>query len=330
MILSFTKKLMKKIILGLLLVVVNFVSAQERIVPLKYGDMESWTVRYIKESNLLGGKIKTLYILGPTDTIDCIKGNKPYTFAGNTIWGISNAYANVMGVAKGANTTQPERRGNGWCARLDTRMETVRVLGMLDIRVAIAGTLFLGAVIEPVRSANDPYGSIDMGIPFTQKPKAIMLDLKARVSEKRVVTKALGVGVSTIEGHDEPEVYIYLQKRWEDKDGNIERELYTFKGADTFRVLDLPGIGMNIFNNGFKIVYGYDKSIAIKAYGIKTGLMISYCLNVEGKLIPYSNTKLKKRDSGIELVERRCGQALREVQWRQLGSRGSHAESSLA
>ncbi len=221
MILSFTKKLMKKIILGLLLVVVNFVSAQERIVPLKYGDMESWTVRYIKESNLLGGKIKTLYILGPTDTIDCIKGNKPYTFAGNTIWGISNAYANVMGVAKGANTTQPERRGNGWCARLDTRMETVRVLGMLDIRVAIAGTLFLGAVIEPVRSANDPYGSIDMGIPFTQKPKAIMLDLKARVSEKRVVTKALGVGVSTIEGHDEPEVYIYLQKRWEDKDGNI-------------------------------------------------------------------------------------------------------------
>ena len=96
---------------------------------------------------------------------------------------------------------------------------------------------------------------------------------------------------------------VFAVLKGKDKDGNIERELYTFKGADTFRVLDLPGIGMNIFNNGFKIVYGYDKSIAIKAYGIKTGLMISYCLNVEGKLIPYSNTKLKKRDSGIELVE---------------------------
>ena len=89
------------------------------------------------------------------------------------------------------------------------------------MKVAIAGTLFFGSVIEPVRSANDPYGSIDIGIPFTQKPKALLLDLKTRVSEKNVVTKALGMGVSTIQGHDEPEVYIYLQKRWEDKDGNI-------------------------------------------------------------------------------------------------------------
>jgi len=96
---------------------------------------------------------------------------------------------------------------------------------------------------------------------------------------------------------------VFAVLKGKDKDGNLERELYAFKGADTFRVLDLPGIMMNIFNNGFKIVYGYDKSIAIKAYGIKTGLMLSYCLNVEGKLIPYFNTKLKKRDSGIELVE---------------------------
>jgi len=96
---------------------------------------------------------------------------------------------------------------------------------------------------------------------------------------------------------------VFAVLKGKDKNGNIERELYTFKGADTFRVLDLPGIGMNIFNNGFKIIYGYNKSIVIKAYGIKTGLMISYCLNVEGKFIPYSNTKLKKKDSGIELVE---------------------------
>jgi hypothetical protein len=96
---------------------------------------------------------------------------------------------------------------------------------------------------------------------------------------------------------------VFAVLKGKDKDGNIERELYTFKGADTFRVLDLPGVGMNIFNNGFKIIYSYDKSIAIKAYGIKTGLMISYCLNVEGKLIPYSNTKLKKKDSGLDLIE---------------------------
>ncbi|HKL96486.1 MAG TPA: PCMD domain-containing protein [Paludibacteraceae bacterium] len=211
---------MKKIILAFLLLNVSLGFAQERIVPLKFGDMESWTVRYIKESNLIGGQIKTLYVLGPTDTIGCENGNVPYKFT-KTSWGISNAYANVSGVAKGANTTQPERRGDGWCARLDTRMETVCVLGMIDVKVAIAGTLFLGSVIEPVKSANDPYGSVDFGLPFTQKPKALLLDLKTRVSDKNIVTKALGVKVTTIIGHDEPEIFLYLQKRWEDNRGNI-------------------------------------------------------------------------------------------------------------
>ncbi len=194
------------------------IMAQEKIEPIKYGDMEQWAVRHIKESALLGGKTKTLYVLAPTDTIN---GNTPYEYYKNTIWGISNAYANVAGIAKGANTTQPERRGNGWCARLDTRIETVKVLGMIDIEVCIAGTLFLGAVKEPVRSTNDPYGNIDMGIPFTSRPKAIMLDLKAKVNPEHKVVKALGLKKTTIDGHDEPEVYVFLQKRWEDENGNI-------------------------------------------------------------------------------------------------------------
>ena len=191
--------------------------AEEKVVPLPYGDMEQWCVRRIKESALLGGKTKTIYVCAPSDTIEA---NEPYDYS-QTIWGISNAYANVVGIAKAACTTQPEQRGDGWCARLDTKMETVEVLGVVDVKVCIAGTLFLGAVNEPVRSANDPYGSIDMGIPFTERPKAVMLDLKARVSDVHEVTKALGLSVSTIEGHDEPEVYVYLQKRWEDEKGNI-------------------------------------------------------------------------------------------------------------
>ena len=186
--------------------------AQERIVPLRYGDMEQWTVRYIKESKLLGGKTKQLYVLAATDTL---RGNQPYDFS-KTIWGISNAYANVAGIAKAACTTQPDKRGKGTCARLDTRIETVKVLGMIDIQVCIAGTLFLGEVNEPVKSANDPYGSINMGIPFTDKTKALMLDIKAKVNPERKVIKALGLGMSEIEGHDEPEIYIFLQKRWEE------------------------------------------------------------------------------------------------------------------
>lgn len=191
------------------------------IEPIPFGDMEQWCVRYIKESKLIGGKTKTLYVLDATDTITA---NAPYDYSG-TPWGISNAYANVIGIAKAACTTQPERRGTtGYCARLDTKIETVRVLGMVDIRVCIAGTLFLGSVKEPVQSADDPYGNIDMGIPFTRRPVALRLDIKANVNPEHKVVKALGFGQSVIDGHDEPEVYVYLQRRWEDNKGNIHAE----------------------------------------------------------------------------------------------------------
>ena len=82
---------MKKIflILSCTLCIIHCVFSQERIEPIPYGDMEQWAVRYIKESAMLGGKTKMLYVLAPTDTI---RGNKAYTFE-NTLWGISNAYA---------------------------------------------------------------------------------------------------------------------------------------------------------------------------------------------------------------------------------------------
>ena len=209
---------MKKIflLLSCAFCILHSAFSQERIEPIPYGDMEQWAVRYIKESAMLGGKTKVLYAVAPTDTI---RGNKAYTFA-NTPWGISNAWAAPAGIDKAACTTQPERRGDGWCARCDTRLETVRALGIVDIRVAIAGTLFLGKVIEPVRDAGDPYGAIEMGIPFTKRPKALMLDYKTKVNPEHKLIKAKIFSVKEIEGHDEPEVYAYLQKRWE-VDGKI-------------------------------------------------------------------------------------------------------------
>ncbi|MFI3298006.1 MAG: PCMD domain-containing protein [bacterium] len=213
---------MKKYILPLLFfIIAQYVCAQEateRIVPIKFGSMEHWTVRYIKESKLLGGDTKTLYILAPTDTIS---ENEPFDFKRKTVWGISNAYANIMGIAKASLSTQPEKRGNGWCARLDTKLETVKVLGVIDIEVCVAGALFLGSVIEPVKSINDPYSVINVGVPFTGKPTALMLDIKTRVNTECKVVKALGMGKSYIDGHDEPEVYVFLQRRWEDEKGNV-------------------------------------------------------------------------------------------------------------
>ena len=211
---------MKRLTFLFVLSVVYTYSFGQKVELFPFGDFEQRTVRYIHESKLLGGKTKTLYVVGPTDTID---GNKPYPYGKYTPWSCSNAYANVMGIAKGACTAQPEaREEGGYCMRLDTRFETVIVARMVDITVAIAGTIFLGKTNEPVRNAGEPYKKIDMGIPFTRRPIGVMLDYKCRISEEQTLTKALGFGKGhTVQGHDEAEVYVYLQKRWEDEDGNV-------------------------------------------------------------------------------------------------------------
>lgn len=191
----------------------------EKIVPIKYGDLDNWTVRYIKESALLGGQTKAVYNIAQSDTIS---GNSAFVYKDKqNPWAISNVYANVMGVVKGSVSVFPEKRNRGYCARLESKLETVKVAGMLDIQVAVAGSIFLGKTHEPIRNPNNPYKKLDMGVPFTRRPSALLFDYKSLISEERTITKALGFGVSTLEGHDVAEVYMFLQKRWEDKSGNI-------------------------------------------------------------------------------------------------------------
>ncbi|MBQ9439297.1 MAG: PCMD domain-containing protein [Paludibacteraceae bacterium] len=189
----------------------------QKIVPIKYGHFENWIVRHIQESRLLGGQLRTLYAIGPTDTID---GNTPWIPKG-TPWATSNAYASPAGIDKGSNSVVPEKRGNGTCARMDVKLETVRAFGFVDIEVVVAGSIFLGKLYEPIKSTSDPYKNMDMGIPYTKRPKALIFDYKVNVSDEQTMTKALGIKHKTVPGHDMPEVFVYLQKRWEDKNGNI-------------------------------------------------------------------------------------------------------------
>lgn len=210
---------MKKLllILCIFLSVPLFAQKYERVELLPLGDCEQWVSRYIRESALLGGETKLVYVMAPTDTI---RKNAPFDYS-KTPWGISNAYANVMGVEKAACTAGPERRDDGYAARLDTRLVTVKVLGLLNIKVIIAGTLYFGEVLEPVTSAKDPYGCVEFGKPFTGKPKALVFDVKANVSPKRSVMRAMGFSCKSFSGHDEPQIFMYLQHRWEDEAGNI-------------------------------------------------------------------------------------------------------------
>ena len=51
------------------------VSAQS-VEHIKYGDFSNWVTRQIHESAVIGGHDKTIYEIGPTQTIN---GNKPYS-----------------------------------------------------------------------------------------------------------------------------------------------------------------------------------------------------------------------------------------------------------
>ena len=117
----------------------------------------------------------------------------------------------------------PERRETGGtCCRLDVSMLDVRVIGMIDIQILAAGTLYTGRTIEPITGASDPYKNIDFGIPFTKRPTALQFDYKCLISPEKWVWYAKGLSKPRKqEGHDEAEAYLYLQHRWEDEDGNI-------------------------------------------------------------------------------------------------------------
>ena len=192
---------------------------QERVEPIPFGDMDRWIDRQIKESAIIGGETKHVYVIGPTMTIE---SNEAYENMGGSPWASSNILARVAGITKTNTSVFPEKRGDGYCARLDTRMESVKALGFINITVLAAGSVFLGEMHEPITGTKNPMRKLDTGNPFTQKPKALRFDYKIRMSERENRIRATGFSrIKDVEGKDYPEVNLFLQKRWEDKDGNI-------------------------------------------------------------------------------------------------------------
>lgn len=212
---------MRRCVILLCLTAVTAVWAQ-RYEPVAFGDFEQWTVRYIKESRILGGNTKKIYTIAPVDTL---RVNAPFVYGFNGCpWSVSNVYANVAGIEKASGTVYPEYRDakNGWCCRMDSKLEEVMAFGFIDIKVLVAGTIFTGKTIEPIRTQHDPYQNIDFGVPFTKMPVAMVLDYKAVVSPENTVTFAKGLAKpKKMPGHDNAELICFLQKRWEDADGNI-------------------------------------------------------------------------------------------------------------
>ena len=191
----------------------------ENVVPFAYGDMDNWIVREIHESGIIGGNTKWLYELGPSDTI---VGNTAFRNMGGSPWATSNVMAKVAGVVKTNTSVFPEKRGDGMCARMETRYESVKVFGLVDIEVIAAGSVFLGTVHEPIKGTKIPEAMLQSGVPFSKKPKALRFDYKVKAAPEKNRVRSTGFSrKSTVAGQDSLAVILLLQKRWEDAEGNV-------------------------------------------------------------------------------------------------------------
>lgn len=257
-------------------------TASAEVKQLPFGDMNQWVTRNIKESRILGGKTKQVYEIGPTQTID---GAKPYYNLGGSPWGNSNVYAKVAGIVKTSNSVFPgEHPGNGKCARLTTRLEECKVLGLVNIEVLVSGSIFLGQMYEPIANTSNPYSKFEMGIPYTysKRPKALVLDLKVIDPQTNIITRATTGSKSTKPGKDSADVFIYLQKRWEDADGKLHA-LRVGTGRHRFT-------GNRDWQPGYRIPITYGDASAKPGYKdymkLLNGKSAYYAKNSKGKLVP--------------------------------------------
>lgn len=262
-----------------------------RLEPLKFGNFSSWTTRKIKESKVIGGKEKVLYEIGPKQTLT---GNKAYVNAGGSPWATSNVYAKVSGIEKGSCSVTPATIGGNTVCKMSSLMEHVKVLGVINMDVMVAGSIFLGRVFEPITSTKGPFGKIEMGIPYTKRPAALVFDYKVDMPATNTRVKSSGLGAKkTLQGRDNAEVYVILQKRWEDAKGNIHAARVG-TGRERYGKTIPWTKGHQI-----KIQYGdISKKPGFKPYmGLLNGAKAYYARNSKGKLVPVQETEWAPADA---------------------------------
>jgi hypothetical protein len=126
----------------------------------------------------------------------------------------------VAGVVKTNNTVYPEPRDGGYCARIETHIEEVKALGIVNMDVVCQGAFMVGSLPEPIKDTKSPMAKVLYGVPFNETPRALRFDYKSDVGH----TAVRGTGFSKLKVLDYPdsaEVTFMLQKRWEDEDGRV-------------------------------------------------------------------------------------------------------------
>jgi hypothetical protein len=267
-----------QISLCLLLAGVLPLSAQ-RLETVPFGDFEHWTVRHLKESAILGGEEKTLYVVGPDEVIE---GNRAYDYA-KTPWSSSNVYARVSGITKTSLSVEPDEGPSGRCAKLTTVITSCKAAGIVDINAVANGALFWGKLFEPITGTRNAYANMDWGIPFTGRPEALVLDYKAFLPASGTLTRASSLRITHFPGEDPCEVMLILQRRWEDAGGNIHAERV---GTAFFRI----GRSTSGWIKDHRIPVWYGDARRMSGYqpymGLIQGAKTLYAVNSKGKRVP--------------------------------------------
>lgn len=256
------------------------VVAQETVSYLSFGNFDQWLVRHIKESGIIGGQTKTLYEVAPSATWN---ENKPYTGTGGSPWATSNVMAKVAGIVKtNVSVYREAREGHGYCAKLYTHLEECKALGLVNIKVLAAGSVFIGKVCEPITGTSNPMAKMDAGMKYSKCPKALIFDYKTKLSGQTDRVKQTGFSKpSKVKGMDMPDVVLYLQKRWEDSKGKIHAKRV---GTMVHRFTkDSPWVN----NARYEIHYGdiTGKPFYKDYMGLTRGEAVKYARNSKGKMV---------------------------------------------
>ena len=270
---------MAKIQVTIVCLLACLIASAQRYEKVPFGDFEHWAVRYITESQIIGGQEKTLYVVGPTDTI---RGNEAYNYK-STIWSSSNAFAKVAGVVKTSTNVTPDKGPNGKCVKLATQFASCKVAGLINIKVLAAGSIYWGKMLEPITGVSDPYAFMDWGIVFTKRPKALVLNYKATIPNTGKLVKGTTFRTTEFNGYDPAEILFILQNRWEDEKGNIHAKRV---GTAVYHI-DQTTKGW-IKNFRIPVIYGdARKSKDYQSFmNLVSGDKTMYALNSKGKKKP--------------------------------------------
>ncbi|MGN1233447.1 MAG: PCMD domain-containing protein [Candidatus Cryptobacteroides sp.] len=260
-------------------------NASAQVKPVPFGDMEHWLVRQVDESGIIGGKTKYVYEVAKGDTL---KNNTPFVQdLKSSPWGTSSILAVVKGITKSSTTVFPElHQGHGLAARMETRIERVKVMGLINISVLATGTMFLGQINEPVRDTKNPMAKLLMGVEFKEKPKSLIYDYNFQQGQnngQRIKEPGFGRTVE-VEGINCAEVCMMLQKRWEDAEGNV----YAKRVGTVWERYSKSTNGWRN-NTEVPVHYGditktdyYQPFMALQDGGEGTW----HCMNSKGKVVP--------------------------------------------